>query len=264
MTSIQVWAGVDSHGVASLYIASDSRITWGPGHHWDQGRKVFAADRQPHIFGYWGDVLFPALALPQISDQIDYGLTQGRHQEEWRRVLMGRTRALWRDYPGEERRDFGIAHGYRLGMGTASQFGLTILTYRARDDTWDALSIEMPKSSAVLHIAGSGIPSVREAQSLWEASTSGGTSRAVYSAFVESVLSGHDDKSGGAPQLCGLYRIEGGRVMGTVLGKRRYFAGAGIESPENTELVQWHNELFEVTDGRTKRRRAGAQPHTPR
>jgi hypothetical protein len=29
MTSIVIWAGVDSHGPSSLYMAADSRITWG-------------------------------------------------------------------------------------------------------------------------------------------------------------------------------------------------------------------------------------------
>jgi hypothetical protein len=264
VTSIQVWAGVDTRGVASLYIASDSRISWAPGHHWDQGRKVFAADRKPHIFGYWGDVLFPALALPQISDQIDYALTHGADEGEWRRALERRVRTLWRNYPSEERRSFGIVHGFRIGEGTGSRFGLTILEYDAQVKIWASRTVPMPPKSAVLHIAGSGAWRVDEAQGLWALSESAGTSRAVYGAFVESVLSGLDGQSGGPPQLCGLYRIDGGRVIGTVVGNRRYFAGADIDEPASTDTVQWHNELFEITDGSSKRRSLGAQPHLPR
>lgn len=71
MTSVVVWAGVDARAVASVYIGTDSLISWGNVSTWDQGRKTFACVSQPHIFGYWGDVLFPALALPLIAERID-------------------------------------------------------------------------------------------------------------------------------------------------------------------------------------------------
>jgi hypothetical protein len=59
MTTIVTWAAVDTHGVSSIYIASDSRISWGATTVWDSGRKTFASQDCPFVFGYWGDVLFP-------------------------------------------------------------------------------------------------------------------------------------------------------------------------------------------------------------
>ena len=93
MTLIVSWAGVDSRSPSSLYIASDSRITWGK-KHFDQGKKVFACKSHPDIFGYCGDVLFPLMILNQIVDSIDSGLLYSadwnyrKKTEKVRRRLM--------------------------------------------------------------------------------------------------------------------------------------------------------------------------------
>ena len=41
MTLVVSWIGVDTHGPASAYIVSDSRLTWADRKHFDYGRKVF-------------------------------------------------------------------------------------------------------------------------------------------------------------------------------------------------------------------------------
>lgn len=56
MTSLVVWTGVDSRAPASIYLASDSRLSWDNGDTWDFGRKVFASHRYPDILGYYGEV----------------------------------------------------------------------------------------------------------------------------------------------------------------------------------------------------------------
>jgi hypothetical protein len=66
MTLLVSWAGVDTHGTASAYIAADSRISWGNPAVFDHGRKVYALRSSPDILGYCGDVLFPAIVLSQI------------------------------------------------------------------------------------------------------------------------------------------------------------------------------------------------------
>ena len=77
MTSLIAWIGVDSHGPASAYFASDSRLTWPGSAVWDHGRKLFACRRYPHILGYCGDVLFPIQTLSQITEMIDSDLLLG-------------------------------------------------------------------------------------------------------------------------------------------------------------------------------------------
>lgn len=263
MTSIAVWAGVDTHGVTSLYVASDSRITWGDAYTWDQGRKVFASASFPHILGYWGDVLFPALALPVLIDRIDRGLLRGG-ASGWQGNFEQTVRRLWSNYPAPERRDLGVVHGCRLGDGTNCIFRLTILTYEASSDTWDTRAVPMPSRSSILHVAGSGSRSVRDAHEMWQASAATGTSRAVFSAFCESIRSGIDQKTGGPAQLAGLYRIGPGRLFGFVYNNQRYFAGAALIGGEHPDAVEWRNDLFERIDGVTKQRLRGAQKHDRR
>src|ERR1700724_1763822 len=77
MTSLVAWVGVD-RGPGSLYIASDSRISWGrqgtpPIRIWDSGPKVFASRRPADIFGYWGFGEFPSQLMLTMLDQINAG-----------------------------------------------------------------------------------------------------------------------------------------------------------------------------------------------
>ena len=74
MTLMTSWIGVDTHGVASAYIAADSRVSWPNGAVFDHGRKVFAFRGSPDILGYCGDVLFPTMVLSQITEMADRGL----------------------------------------------------------------------------------------------------------------------------------------------------------------------------------------------
>jgi hypothetical protein len=77
MTSLICWVGIDQRGPSSVYFASDSRVTWGGKTPWNHARKLFAARKYPHIFGYCGDVLFPTQALGQIVEMIDADLIFG-------------------------------------------------------------------------------------------------------------------------------------------------------------------------------------------
>lgn len=263
MTSIVVWAGVDTHGPSSLYIASDSRISWRKDDFWDQGRKVFSSASYPHIFGYWGDVIFPALAIPTIIDRIDRGILNSR-DGTWQTEIQQAVRLLWSNYPKNQRRDFGIVHCFRAGEGTGCVFSVTIVAYERISDTWVDRKIPMPDSSAVLRIAGSGAPKIRQALALWQSSRAANTSRAIFSAFCESVAGRGDPLTGGPPQLAGLYRIGPGRLFGVIYNNQRYFAGATLMGCENPDLIEWRNRLFERMNGRTKKRILNAQRHAER
>ena len=263
MTTIVAWAGVDQRKVASIYIASDSRISWGNSHLWNQGCKTFACPVTPHIFGYWGDVLFPSIALPTVLDELGAGVIPIRSSAFG--GIGNSIRRLWSDYPKQEQRDFGIIMATRRREAMRGAFELAIMTFEAATGTWDLKEVEMPRSSARLHVAGTGSRKVRDAHQLWEESSQGGTSRAVYSAFTEALRQGSDQYSGGAPQLVGLHRIGHGIRFGTTYLGSRYLAGARVtQRATRTTNVQWFNELFERVDGSTRRRVPGAQAHKPR
>ncbi len=264
MTSLVGWVAVDARAPSSLYVASDSRITWGgPTHRWDQGRKVFACLTKAHLFAYVGAVLFPALALPTITERIDRGLLvdDGRG---WAVNVHEAVRLLHSDYPPRHRSDFGIVHGYRSGERMSCRFHLSITKYDAAADSWQVVDPPMPERSSVLHVDGSGSQAVRDVALLWQQSPSRDTSRAVFGAFHEAVRAGADPLSGGAPQIGGLYRIGPGRMLGVVLEGQRYFSGAKLIGGENVAGIEWRNGLFERVDGKTRRRLLGAQKHQPR
>ena len=263
MTTIVAWAGVDQRRVASVYIASDSRISWGDSHFWSQGRKTFASATTPHIFGYWGDVLFPSMAIPTVLDELAAGVMRRRGSAFG--DIGSSIRRLWTDYPKQEQRDFGIVMAIRRRESMDAVFELAIMTFEAASQTWDIKEIDMPQSSARLHVAGSGTREVRDAEDLWEVSGQTGTSRAVFSAFTEALAQGDDPYSGGAPQLVGLHRIGPGIRFGTVYRGKRYIAGARVtQRAARIAQIKWFNELFERTDGARTTRLPNAQRHSPR
>lgn len=141
-----------------------------------------------------------------------------------------------------------------------SKFRLTQLSHRRRGTPdWVIRDIAVTSTSSCLVIDGSGKASVQRALASWTDSSAGGTSRAVFSGFVDGVVSGIDSDSGGAPQLGSLYRVGGGRLLGIVHNGQRYFAGSHLVGNEAAEGLEWRNALFERADGRTKSRLAGAQ-----
>lgn len=71
MTTLISWITYDQRGPASLYIASDSRFSWGNSTYWDSGRKVYFSNKYPDIFGFCGDVIFCSQIMSQITSYID-------------------------------------------------------------------------------------------------------------------------------------------------------------------------------------------------
>src|ERR1035438_2547255 len=76
MTLLVSWVGLDSKKngpkPASIYIAADSRISWGENINFDFCRKVYGFKNSPDILGYCGDVLFPSIVLSQLVDIGDH------------------------------------------------------------------------------------------------------------------------------------------------------------------------------------------------
>src|SRR5690606_38972360 len=94
-------------------------------------------------------------------------------------------------------------------------------------------NVLMPPVSSVLRTHGTGAESVNHWVARWQSSDQGGTSRAVFSAFCDSLRSKQDARSGGEPQLVGLYRQKNARVFGVVTAKGASFEGIlGIQVPK--------------------------------
>lgn len=264
MTSIVSWVGVDDRGAASVYIASDSRISWGTSHIWDNGRKTFASATHPYIFGYCGDVLFPSMVLPVVQEHLASGaiITSPRSMFG---EIGSLVRRLWQQYPHQEHHDFSIIMAARLGEKMTARFYVAVMAFNAKAQEWHLREEAMPRVSSSLIHAGSGADEILAAESLWQASAHAGTSRAVFSAFCESMRTGADPHTGGGPQLVGLRRIGTGMTFGVVYDGRRHLSGAVVgRGSAALTSVDWFNELFERVDGARMARLTDAQPHRPR
>jgi hypothetical protein len=168
-------------------------------------------------------------------------------------------------YPEQEHRDFSIVLASRYGVGMAARFRVAVMTFQASDRTWQMREEPMPPNSASLLVQGSGASEIRAAERLWQASDHAHTSRAVFSAFCESMQLGGDPSTGGGPQLVGLHRVGNGKNFGVVFRGRRYLSGAVIDrkmAAASTTL--WFNERFERCNGERMARLSTAQPHRRR
>jgi hypothetical protein len=263
MTCLVSWVGVDSRGPASIYVASESRITWPPtNRRWDFARKVFASRMFPEIIGYAGEVLFTVQVLGQWIDAVESGAIFEPDVDSQTRFLglAATVRQSFETYPSTAT-PFQILHCAREGQGMGCSFVVNVLSWDP-SKKWYEASLRIPSRSQILAVYGSGEPSFRAEYSRWQSSEIGGTSRAVFGAFCAALRTGADASSGGAPQLVGLYRKKNSETFGIIHENRRYLLGIPVENFPALGVVEWRNELFERCDPHTTERIPGAQRHS--
>lgn len=264
LTSIVSWVGVDERGPASVYIASDSRISWGNSHIWDNGRKTFASATHPYVFGYCGDVLFPSMVLPIVQEHLASGAIVLSPRSMFGEI-GSLIRRLWLQYPHQEHRDFSIVMAARVGDRMTTRFFVVIMAFDADTQEWHLREEQMPEVSSSLVHAGSGANQIVAAETLWQASAHAGTSRAMFSAFCESMRTRVDPHTGGGPQLVGLRRIGTGMTFGVVYEGERHLSGVVVSKESAAAAsVEWFNELFERVGGAGMARLKDAQAHLAR
>jgi hypothetical protein len=160
-------------------------------------------------------------------------------------------------YPQPVRGAFSIIYASRCGVGLSAEFYATELSW---NNGWTQSDFTMPTNSTLLIALGSGSSRVKAAFREWSSSDVAGTSRAVFSAFCDAIQTEHDTKSGGSPQLVGLYRSGAARTFGIIYQGARYYNGAPIIEVENLDAIEWRNTLFERCDGASLARQTQAQP----
>lgn len=261
MTSLIAWIGVDSRGPASIYLASDSRVSWDSGEKWDFGRKVFASSRYPDVLGYYGDVLFTSQVLGQVISLIDsQSLFEVDSTPESKfEAICSMVKQAHTKYPQKILRTFSIVHCSRNGNGMSAKFMLFELSWKPNKG-WHYDVKPMPRKSDIIASYGSGTASILESVKRWKQSEVGGTSRSIFSAFCDSLTSGVDPATGGSAQLVGIYRQGAARTFGIVWRKRRYLHGLCVDGSKYLGGVEWFNELFERCDWKTADRLKDAQP----
>lgn len=261
MTLLISWLGVDARGPASVYIASDSRISWDTHTHWDQGRKVFGFKNHPDILGYCGDVLFPSQVLSQLVELGDAGLLF-RPDADCKskfEAIKEKLIQLFNAYPhkvhGIMKEYLGVLHASRDASG---RFFCHLIEWN-KASGWSGREAEYKSHSDKLLVLGSGSSQyMKHFQKHW-ASDNTRTSRAIFQSFSDSLSETTDPYCGGAPQLVGLYRKWNARNFGLIWKKQRYCLGVDVTNSNQLDLIEWRNELFELCDGQTMQRRPDAQ-----
>ena len=265
MTLLVSWAAVDTHGPSAIYIASDSRISWGSSAAYDRGRKVFAFRNSPDILGYCGDVLFPSIALNQIVELADAGLLFGPSftAKQKFQAIVDKLNDLLAEYPklhaGLAENSLYVVYATR-DEHSKQLFSCNTIAWTARQG-WSGTTASIPTKSDVLFAAGSASGAFKSNYARYRAGPTSGTSRAVFHCFCDTLEASNDTTIGGPPQLVGIIRKPASNActFGVVHAGQRTFLGAHIDNLRNFAAVQWRNENFELCDGQTGERIKTAQ-----
>lgn len=267
MTLIISWIGVDQKKngkeVSSIYIASDSRYTWGNSAQFDYGIKVYGSAKYPEIFGFCGDVLFPSTVLGQLLPQIDNGIliNDSDSCERKNNKVKEFISSSLDKYPKRFlENNFTILHGTRL----KKEFRLFKTTFEKNVGLKNQ-EIELPRISTKVFSGGSGKEEFDKNWLGWNKKRHNDfrTSRAVYHCLGKTLKTIKDKRTGGLPQIVGLYRIKNTRLFGIIENGKKYVYGKESSEGIISDKIEWRNENFERMNPRTLRILAGAQRQPP-
>jgi hypothetical protein len=266
MTLLASFIGVDCKfpkpKPGSIYILADSRISWGDRAKFDYGRKVFGCKNSPDIFGYCGDVLFPSIVLNQIVDIADQGLL---FENNWTckekfQAVIDKVIQIFNSYPKEVENittdTLQIIHASR---DENQNFFCQKMVWSKSTQKWKGETVEFKDHSDKLFILGSGKLEFLEKFKDYAEGDNQKTSRAVFHCFTDTLKNIKDKYCGGAPQLVGLYRKDNAKFFGIIHENKRYLHGVQVDDLINFNNVEWRNDLFEVCDGTTMKRKKNAQ-----
>ncbi len=261
MTAILSWITNDGKpGAASLYLASDSRISrkradGGYDVLDDNFQKVFASPQTPDIFAFCGPVVgVPALIEELIKAAVQVRGAKGygeRAESVFSEDLFG---CVLKQRAFGVQAGLSVFHGYRFGT---RRFGLTKVTIG--DNQAPTFSpYGFGADWGLLAVDGKGDDMVEKKQEEYLSleAESKGYSRWLWMSFYASLVNASEVTCGGAPQLAGLYGENGGNVLGV------YFKGAAfVEGKLCVRAdIEYRDELFQRVDA-SGSRLPNAQPH---
>ena len=256
MTTLQSWIAYSDTGESpqlprAIYIASDSRITWGSAkHRWEAGRKVFAPREQPHLFGFCGDVILPALVIGQILSAIDSGVlfaqnasATDRHDAIFKAVKRAVDRAI-----STPTSNFTIHHICRESVWPQKTFRAWDIFFTASERSCTSHEIAVPLTTDLVGTYGSGKMSATQHHQKWQLSDAAGRSRALLASFCDSIKLGNDPLSGGPPQVAALYTKGPPVQIGMIVEGRRFLNGMEVDIKPYLSNIEWRDSLGQVVE----------------
>lgn len=259
MTLLLSWVGKDSRKISSVYIASDSRFSWGTTDKYDFGRKVFAMQNSPDIVGYCGDVLYPSLVISQIMDMDREGILFPQHA-----TFVERSEILYKEiskqiavYPTKVAMNNSLEI---IHISRHKEVDFKCFVYKwTNKKGWENSEMPLPDRSDKILVLGSGKDEFYGRYLQYLNGNNGKTSRSLFQCLCHTLLKTKDLQCGGAPQLVGLYNRFNGKNFGIVYNGNRFFLGKELEQGELVNNIEWRNELFERYDGSSLKLINGAQ-----
>jgi hypothetical protein len=267
MTLLVAWTGIDSRSPASVYIATDSRVSWGTGDYFDYANKTFALKQFPAIVGYCGDSLASQMLISQATAVVDAISDYSRTNLE--NLVDIFVRVIARNYINYPVNQFS-------GSVTIVVCGKETLNSNGDFECYQIVSkfkntkkkqLPFPNHSGPIIVAGSGKRDFETLYSTHQDSNNKNksTSRNVFHAFYKTITAGKNPTVGPIPQIASVYRKPktGGSHCGVVVRGQRFISGQLVDMDVVPQGIQWFNENFEITNPHTRRREDRAQIQPP-
>lgn len=244
MTTLLSWKGKDSRGIASVYLASDSRFSWGE-YNWDYGQKVYGCISFPEIIGYCGDVLLATNIISSLIGLIDNEIIYKNDisSDEKNRIVFKYVKEKFELFPKNS--NTTIVH---IIKDIDNIFSYYEMNYSYKSNCWTNVkkSSVMENKSDIIEVYGSGGGFYRNNIIKNKKSDLYETSRFYYMVFCSTLEEAKDKLTGGAPQIVGLYRGLNNSVnIGTIWNGERFIYGMKIKDEFRIDKVEWRNTNFE-------------------
>ncbi|MCW6084240.1 hypothetical protein AAGC94_04575 [Clostridium sporogenes] len=244
MTTLISWKGNDSRGIASIYLASDSRFSWKK-FHWDYGQKVYGCANFPEIIGYCGDVLLAINIISSLIELIDNEIIYRNiiSSDDKNRIVFEFIKEKFSLFPKNS--DTTIVH---IIKDSSNEFSYYEIKYNYKNSCWKNIKKNniMEKESNLIEVYGSGKTFYRKNIVANSISDLYKTSRFYYMVLCNTLNEAKDKLTGGAPQVTGLYRgLNKSIKIGTIWNGERFLYGMKIKSDFNINKFEWRNINFE-------------------
>ncbi len=263
MTTLISWIAYDQRGPVSLYVASDSRYSWGNNASWDSGRKVYLSNKYPDILGFCGDVVFCSQVMSQIISYIDACdiFEQKMSSDERFEIVYKLVQRNFGDYPISFALDsFKILYATREDKRSFHAYQIHWVKNNPKGQNWTQEKLPIPTETGLIaHLGSGGKKYNNHYESEYRKSEISGLSRSYYSSLCSHILSGKDPSTGGPVQLAGLFNSGSAKAHGVINMEKRYLYGMEVDPHERINNIRWVNDLFENCDGNIVQRYAQAQ-----
>ena len=262
MTLIVSWVAMDDKKggkkTASLYLASDSRISWSDGNKEDNKQKIFISRKQPEMFALCGDYTHGSKILKDLIEKIDNDCICMKD-----RPINDKVFELENYFNNNKDRKKLICESIFL-YGTKVGKDFFLYKFIINHNNVKAENVSLGNKSQIRSPDGSGRNEFKDnwlnfyenAQAFNEDDTSRGSFRCIY----EAIDNATDPYVGGKMQAAVLYRgYDVPHPIGIYYGDNCYVFGDKLAPSDFSDDIDYRNCNFEIVDPKTGKIADGAQ-----